>query len=81
MVTKFKHHTCYSNAIMPQMTDALRNQMIGQLQVGTTASVVARTFNVSKRTVFRIKAKFNQTGTTKKRPKSGRPSKTTRVGE
>ena len=77
MFTTFKHHTCYSNAIMPQMTEALRNQMIGQLQVGTIASVVARTFNVNKRTVFRIKAKFNQTGTTKNWQKSGRPSKTT----
>ena len=51
--------------------------MISQLQVDTVASVVARLFNVSKRTVFRMKAKFNQTRSTKKRPKSGRPPKTT----
>ena len=58
---------------MPQLTDPERNQIIGQLQVGTRIAVVARAFNISKRTVMRT----IHTGSTKNRAKTGRPSKTT----
>ena len=75
MFIKFKYYTCYSHGIMPQLTEGLR--IIGQLQVGTPASVVARFFNVDKTTVNRTRRRFNQTESTKKRPNSGRPSKTT----
>ena len=63
---------------MPQLTDPERNQIIGQLQVGTRIAVVARAFNISKRTVMRTRQRFNQTGSTKIRAKTGKPSKTAR---
>ena len=63
---------------MPQLTDPERNQIIGQLQVGTRIAVVSRAFNISKITVMRTRQRFNQTGSTKNRAKTGRPSKTAR---
>ena len=62
---------------MPQLTDVVRNQIIGQLQAGRSALNVARSFNISKKNVLRTRQRYQQTGSTKNRPKSGRPAKTT----
>ena len=51
--------------------------VVGQIQAGRRKGDVARHFGISARTVTRILAKFNYTGTVKDLPQSGRPRVTT----
>ena len=63
---------------MPRLDSATRNIIIGQLQAGISQSEVARTVNVNQSTISRLWSRFQQTGTTNDRPRSGRPRITTR---
>ena len=51
--------------------------VVGQIQAGRRKGDVARHFGISARTVTRTLAKFNNTGTVKDLPRSGRPRVTT----
>ena len=62
---------------MRQLSDEARNQIIGQLQAGRRIIDVARHFDICKKTVVRLRQKFNRTGSTKNLPKTGKPRKTT----
>ena len=50
--------------------------MIGHLQAGVDTKKVANLFNVHISTVYRLKEKFEQDNTVKRRVGSGRPKKT-----
>lgn len=54
-----------------------RNIALGLLEAGTRVADVARRFGVHERTIFRLQARFRQTGNVKDRPRSGRPRITT----
>ncbi|XP_071105362.1 uncharacterized protein [Haliotis cracherodii] len=62
---------------MPRLDAATRNIAIGRLQAGESQSSVARRLNVSQSTISRLAARYNQTGTTNDRPRTGRPRVTT----
>lgn len=62
---------------MPRLAESERNQIIGHLNAGARISTVARTFNVSRLTVYRLQQRFQLTGVTRDRPRPGRPRVTT----
>ncbi|XP_048245276.1 uncharacterized protein LOC125376897 [Haliotis rufescens] len=62
---------------MPRLDAATRNIAIGRLQAGESQSSVARRLNVSQSTISRLATRYNQTGTTHDRPRTGRPRVTT----
>jgi transposase len=57
---------------MPRLDPATRNIAIGRLQAGESQNEVARTLNVNQST-----NRFQQTGSTNDRQRSGRPRITT----
>ena len=67
---------------MPQrihLTVADRERAIGQLLTGRRQIDVAAYFHVSQSVISRLWNSYRQTGTAARRPKSGRPKKTTRA--
>jgi transposase len=54
---------------MPRLNGAQRNNAIGRLEAGESQTAVARIFNVSQR--------YQQNGSTRDLPRSGRPRVTT----
>src|ERR1700729_668692 len=58
---------------MPRLAESEKNQIIGLLNAGVRISTVARTFNVSRLTVYRLQQRFQPTGVTRDRPRPGRP--------
>jgi transposase len=62
---------------MPRLDPATRNIVIGRLQAGVSQSEIARTENVNQSTISRLWNRFQQTGSTNDRPRSGRPRITT----
>ena len=50
---------------------------MGMINAGMALAVVARHFNVCKRSIQRLNQRFNATGTVQDRPRSGRPRATT----
>ena len=62
---------------MPRLDPATRNFAIGRLQAGESQNEVARTLNVNQSTISRLWNRFQQTGSTNDRQKSGRPRITT----
>ena len=62
---------------MPHLSNQDWAMIIGQLQRGASAREVDIAFNVNRRTVNRLKVKFEETGDVKNRPRSGRPRSTT----
>src|SRR6202042_1726182 len=62
---------------MPRLAESEKNQIIGLLNAGVRISTVARTFNVSRLTVYRLQQRFQPTGLTRDRPRPGRPRMTT----
>ena len=63
---------------MPRFSEAERNQAIGMLRV-CSDSEVARHFNVSRKTVRKLKQRMQVSGTVADRPRSGRPRKTSGI--
>ena len=62
---------------MPRLDPATRNIAIGRLQAGESQHEVARTLNVNQSTISRLWNRFQQTGSTNDRQRSGRPRITT----
>ena len=62
---------------MPRLDPATRNIIIGRLQAGESRNEVARTLNVNQSTISRLWNRFQQTGSTNDRQRSGRPRITT----
>ena len=62
---------------MPRLDPATRNIAIGRLQAGESQNEVARTLNVNQSTNCRLCSRFQQTGSTNDRQRSGRPRITT----
>ena len=60
---------------MPRLDPATRNIVIGRLQAGQSQHEVARTLNVNQSTISRLWNRFQQTGSSNDRPRSGRPKK------
>lgn len=58
---------------MPRLSNVQRERAIGMLQTGTSVAEVARTMGCSRRTVYDLQTRLQQTGTTADRPRPGRP--------
>ena len=58
---------------MPWLEPATRNIAIGHLQAGESQNEVAQTLNVNQSTTSRLWKRFQQTGSTNDRQRSGRP--------
>ena len=58
---------------MPRLDPATRNIAIGRLQAGESQNEVARTLNVNQSTISKLWNRFQQTGSTNDRQRSGRP--------
>ena len=63
---------------MPRLSEAERNNAIGRVDAGQSFSAVSRVFNVSLSTISRLRNRYQQQGTSRDRPRSGRPRVTTR---
>ena len=61
----------YSNMLRLSLEE--RNRLLGHLQAGGTPTELAKLFGISRRAVYKIKSKYENHGTLKDRPKSGRP--------
>lgn len=62
---------------MPRLTEAQRNNAIGHLEAGESQSAIARQLNVSQSTIARLWHRYQQHGSSRDRPRSGRPRVTT----
>ena len=62
---------------MPRLRQEQRDQAIGMSTMGASQRQIARTFNCSQTTIRRLLIRYQQTGQTKDRPRSGRPRVTT----
>ena len=58
---------------MPKLDPATRNIAIGRLQAGESQNEVVRTLNVNQSNISRLWNRFQQTGSTNDRQRSGRP--------
>ena len=62
---------------MPRVGAYLRESAFGMLQGGMRTADVAREINCNVRTERRLRQRYNETGRTADRPRSGRPGVTT----
>ena len=62
---------------MPRLKNDERNQAIGMLKAGISATVVSRHFGCTRKTIERLRRQFRVTGNVADRPRSGRPRVTT----
>ena len=62
---------------MPRLAQVHRDQAIGMLAAGLSKVEVARRFGCTKATIYRLERRFEQTGLTQDRPRSGAPRVTT----
>ncbi|XP_067671756.1 uncharacterized protein [Haliotis asinina] len=62
---------------MPRFTEAQGNNAIGHLEAGKSQSAITRELNVSQSTIARLWHRYQQQGSTRYRPRSGRPRVTT----
>lgn len=62
---------------MPRLQQPERDRAIGMLQAGRSTRAVARVFGVHHSTVVRLAERFQTTGSSNDRPRSGRPRVTT----
>ena len=62
---------------MAKLTMQQRERAIGMLQMGGSQRHIARTFNCTTTTINKLFQRLRQTGSTKDRPRSGRPRVTT----
>ena len=61
----------------PGLSKSDRNIALGLLEAGVRVIDVARRFGYHERTIYRLRARYLQTGSVDDRPRSGRPRKTT----
>ena len=64
---------------MPRVPQNMRKRAICMLHAGTRTVEIARQLGTSARTIRHLRERFNITGETKDRPRSGRPPVTMRV--
>jgi transposase len=57
----------------PNLSLTQRHQIIGMLHSGETVKEVAHAYGRTDRCIRKIHPKYRQTGTTKDKPRSGRP--------
>ena len=62
---------------MPRLNNDERNQTIGMLNAGTSATVVSQHFGYTRKTIEHSRRRFRVTGNLADRPQSGRPRVTT----
>ena len=62
---------------MPRLNNDERNQAIGMLNAGTSATVVSRHFGCTRKNIERLRRQLRVTGNVADRPRSVRPSVTT----
>ena len=62
---------------MSRLNNDERNQAIGMLNAGTSATVVSRNIGCTRKTVERLRRRFRITGNVADRSRSGRPRVTT----
>ena len=62
---------------MPKLDAATRNIIFGRLQAGESQNAVARLYNVHRSTISRLWQRYQQSGSTADRQRSGRPRITT----
>jgi transposase-like protein len=60
-----------------RLNEAQRSNAIGRLEASESQTAVARIFNVSQSTIFRLWDRYQQTGSTRDLPRLGRPRVTT----
>ena len=58
---------------MPRLTSEQRSEAIGMLRANVTVLHVANHFNVPRICIWKLKTRFQTTGTVKDRPRRGRP--------
>ena len=58
---------------MPRLDTATRNIVIDRLQAGETQNAVARLYNVQRSKISRLLQRYQQSGSTADRQRSGRP--------
>ena len=58
---------------MPRLTNDERNQAIGMLNAGMSATVISRHFGCTRKTIERLRRRFHVTGNVADRPRRGRP--------
>ena len=66
---------------MPRLNKDERNQAIGILNAGTSATIVSWHFGGTRQTIERLRRRFRVTGNFVDRPGSGRPRVTTAVDD
>ena len=62
---------------MPRLNNDERNQAIGMLNSGMSATVVSRLFGCTRKTIERLRKRFRVARNVADRPRSGRPRVTT----
>ena len=63
--------------VMPGLNEAQRNNAISHLEAWESQSAIARQLNVSQSTIARLWHRYQQHGSSRDRPRSGRPCVTT----
>ena len=58
---------------MPRLSPEERERALGMIDAGVSQYRVARTFNVNRCTISRLIERFNATGVTRDRPRTGQP--------
>ena len=62
---------------MPRLNNDERNEAIGMLNAGMTATIVLRHFGCTRKTIERLQRRFLVTGNVADHSRSGRPRVTT----
>ena len=58
---------------MPHLSLEERNRLLGHLQAGGSPTDVAKLFGISRQSLYKIVSKYEEDGSLKNRPRSGRP--------
>lgn len=61
---------------MPRLSPELRERALGMLQANMNVTAVARAVGCKRVAIYRLRQRFQQTGSSKDRPRSGRPKVT-----
>ena len=70
-------HIKSSQIAMPRLNNDQRNQAIGMLNAGSTVAEVSQLFSCTRKTIERLRRRFQIRGNVWDRPRSGRPRGTT----